>query len=192
MATGFENMISFPDRFNATVRRGLTLAASDMTASIISRVFETGEDTNNQTITNQKRQAPGPGYSDKGYFTSLDKFVKKPSGKKVSKGGFVSLPDGYKEFRRLSGRQTAYIDLDYTGSLRNAFTFRLKSNGFEVGFLGDANPSRGGTAAKGNLSAVEKSILAEDRNGGPIFHPTQEEITVAFEVIKDELDAGLS
>lgn len=47
--------------------------------------------------------------------------VKKTSGGGMTERTSMYLPQGYKEFRQIQGRQTEFVDLDYSGSLNKAY-----------------------------------------------------------------------
>lgn len=106
----------------------------ELQANYIQRVFVQGLDSNNSELGN---------YSEKPNYFSKEQFVRKsafkPQGQKgfkgerikeVSPGQFkvvksevktMYLKQGYKELRQIQARPTDKVNLDYSGSLKNAY-----------------------------------------------------------------------
>lgn len=137
-------------------------AASAMTANIINRNTNRGENTDGS-----KRD----GYSKKPIYAGRDKFITKsfsPSGKTGS--GNLSngkqrktqyFPGGYEQLRSVQGRRTDIKNYEYTGDTINAFGFGKNEKGVAIGFR--------------NEKAAEIRKGLEERNGRA-FPPSAIEI----------------
>lgn len=149
--------------------RTVALKASTALALMLRRVFVLGKDAKGTPIL-------GGSYSRKPYYAHVDQFIRKPS-IKPSKGGFISLPGGYEQFRQLSGRRTDIVDLDYTSALRQSLRFRITPRGFVLeivgGGAGESIPDSGRRA-----TSVEKADYAESAHGSDIFILSDEEINL--------------
>ena len=171
MAQGFEQVIAYPEQVRQRTQEAFAIAKTSALALIKERIFDKGLDANLSEIKNVKRDNPGTGYSDKAYFALLKDFVNKGSvpNRFVSKTGkSVQLPKGYESFRQFSGRQTNFVDLNYSGVLFNSVLCEQTQEGFKVGIIG----GRGGDS----VSAVEKAEFADSRNGSKVFAAAQREV----------------
>lgn len=110
-------------------------AASGMTANIINRNTQRGENTDGS-----KRGD----YSTKPMYANKKQFVKqgfRPQGKN-SAGDFnngnkrqsMYLPNGYKQLRDIQGRRTDIKNYDYSGDLFSSFGFAKNDKGVAIGF----------------------------------------------------------
>jgi hypothetical protein len=68
--------------------------------------------------------------------------------------GAIFFPEGYKGIRKADGRQTAKVDLRYTGQMQNDFQVIILPEGFNLGFL----TSNNGAKMRGNESRFGKKI----------------------------------
>lgn len=83
------------------------------------------------------------------------------------------LSGGYKEFRRLLGRDTSKVNLNLTGDLFRAVVSGKTAKGAAVGM--------------NSPGQIEKALGNEARFKKRIFEPSEEERTDAEEVLTDEL-----
>lgn len=172
----YEALISQLTGISKLSQKGLTLAASSLLADIQERVHERGRDTDGGEIKNITRKDPGTGYSKRPYFADINALPNKSNAPSASKGGFIQTPKGYESFRAFAGRQTNFVDLDLTSSLRNSMVFEVDEDTIRIGFIG------GGESTQGGATAIEKAKFAEIRNGAPIFQASQKEIDEALAV----------
>lgn len=96
----------------------------ELQANFLKRVFVDGEDSNNQQLGE---------YSEKPKYFSKEQFVRKSAFKGQGKDGSTTfkvvtrprksmyLPQGYKQLRQIQARPTEKVNLDYSGSLKNAY-----------------------------------------------------------------------
>lgn len=97
---------------------------TELQANFIQRVFVEGEDSNNQLLGT---------YSEKPNYYTKEQFVRKSAFKGQGKDGSTTfkvvtrsrksmyLPQGYKQLRQIQARPTDKVNLDYSGSLKNAY-----------------------------------------------------------------------
>ena len=140
------------------------IAGANLHQAQIVRVPARGKATDGSQI--------GNGYSDKAYFTSIDRFVSRGGIPKenISKNKkWVQLPEGYKSFREYSGRQTRYVDLDYTSLMRQSYRMLPVSDGFELFYDGATNAQSKG------VTPIQKMRYAETNFGKEIISMSREE-----------------
>lgn len=175
----FSNVSGLGGELFAKMQRGIAIAANNAKAAADIRVFDQGLDSEGNRI----QSTNGTRYSEKPFFALRKDFITLNSeGQKnlSSTGKSVQLPEGYKSFRKFSGRKTDRIYLDYSGILRKSYKVRVTEEGFQTGYFG------GGESDDNGVTAAEKMAYAESRNGAPIIDPTEEEIDF---MVKDIADA---
>lgn len=74
------------------------------------------------------------------------------------------LPGGYRELRQIQGRQTSYVNLDYTGSLRTSLETSVQNNSVVLGIVSGSDSDN-----------IAKRYGLEARYGKPIFSVSREE-----------------
>lgn len=96
----------------------------ELQGDFLQRVFVQGLDSNNSELGT---------YSEKPNYYSKEQFVRKSSFKAQGKNGDTAfkvvtrprktmyLPQGYKQLREVQARPTDKVNLDYSGSLKNAY-----------------------------------------------------------------------
>lgn len=168
----FSEILNYADSLPERLQKGLAIAGNNLLSQQLARIHEDGLDSSGNKIGD---------YSTKPYFTSADRFVNK-SGIPADQRGkkWVQLPEGYKSFRQYSGRQTAYIDLDYSGVMRQSYRVEVENLAFKLGYFG-------GSGSTDGVTASEKMAYAEKRNGSAIAAPTKEEEAGIIEDILTEL-----
>ena len=138
-------------------------------SSIKRRVFNDGLSTDGGKIGDYSTK---PIYVNKDGYTGLPNRFK-PVGKTRS-GNFKNgnerkskyYSGGYKEFRNDVGRQTSYVDLELTSSMRLAFVTGRTGKGYAVGFI--------------NREQSQKAVGNEKRFGKLIFSPNRDEVNKAI------------
>ena len=122
------------DRLDAqAVDVAVVQSMTELQADFIQRVFVDGKDSDGQLLGT---------YSEKPNYFSKEKFVRKSAFKAQGKNGDTAfkvvtrqrktmyLPQGYKQLREVQARPTDHVNLDYSGSLKNAY--RVFKFGSEV------------------------------------------------------------
>lgn len=80
----------------------------------------------------------------------------------------VLLDGGYKKVRELSGRQTAKVDLNFTGKLSKEFGIDMRESDYVLGFT--------------TQDATQKAEGLEDRNGSDIWGVTTDDEKLINEI----------
>jgi len=176
MANGFSDLSNFRKKLDIGLIRGSGIAASTLVAKQLERIHEDGIATDGSKIGD---------YSDKPYFTSSDKFVSTggiPKDKISKNKKWVQLPEGYKSFRKYSGRQTDFKDLDYSSSLRQAYLYQLTEKGFVTFYAGGES---GDEATPINKMRWNESIAKKE-----IISPSDEEVDLVVNIISDHIFDG--
>ena len=99
------------------------VAAKAGEAALKRRIFNDGKATYGSQIGNYSTNAAS---YNRSAFAVKSKF--KPAAGRET----VYIADGYAGLRRLNGRQSAYVDLSYTGSLMRAIVTRVSAAGYVV------------------------------------------------------------
>ncbi len=156
--------------------RILIAGANEMLASLKDRIFDEGKDTAEGQISSRYRW-------QKKKYTREDFEGVKGSGFRANttvkeKGSSTPVPamfieDGYEGFRKLAGRQTEYVDLELTGSLRN--NIRVGKDGDKVVI--------GLTSAKES----EKRKKLEKLYKKDIFKPSKQDTLAAQKAMLKEI-----
>ena len=129
-------------------REQLTLtAAKAAEAALKERVFNNGQAADGSRIGTYSTELGRYGASA---FAVKSKFKPNPNRRTVT------LPDGYAELRSLNGRQTGYVDLQYTGSLLLSIKTTATGDGHAVAIMND----REAAIADGNEKRFGKTIFA--------------------------------
>lgn len=158
------NILNRIEAIEASLSNAHAIAGSNLLVDQIVRIHQRGEASDGTKL--------GNGYSEKAYFTSLDRFISKGGIPKenISKNNkWVQLPEGYKSFREYSGRQTAYVDLDYTSLMRQSYRMRPTESGFELFYDGATNPQSKG------VTPIQKMRYAEANFGKKIVSMSEDE-----------------
>jgi hypothetical protein len=109
----------------------------------------------------------------------------KPAGKngqanfkngKAKKTKYLAL--GYQQLRELTGRQSDYVDLNFSGSMQGALQFGIRAGIAVVGFV--------------NEEAAEIMAQNEQRFGKDILTVTEEEQAAGAQAARAELEAILN
>ena len=163
----------------------LKVAASTVHQKMADRVFGQGKDASGGAIN-------GGEYSTKPMYVSTSKMAKEvqakgKTGKSKKKNGepYKSkyFEGGYKQFRKETGRArqpegiTDFVNLRYTGQMERDFDIAADGKKYVSGF--------------GNSTNAKKADGNEIRNGGPIFAPTKQEISLFGDVFNFEINKRL-
>jgi hypothetical protein len=155
--------------------RILIAGANEMLASLKDRIFDEGKDTKEAQIAARYRW-------QKRKYTREDF-------KGVKGGGFVAntkvtidgkqtdamfIKEAYVGFRKLAGRQTEYVDLELTGSLRNSIRVGTQGDKVVIGIT-SLNESK-------KRKKLEDDIYKKD-----IFKPSNSDTNAAREAIIKEI-----
>ena len=124
------------------------VAAKAAEATLKERVFNNGLDVNGARIGTYSTNPSSFGVSA---FAVKSKFKPNPNRRSV----FV--PDGYSGLRQLNGRQNAYVDLQYTGSLIRSIV--VQSVGNQLHALVFQNDEEE-TIGRANEERFDKTIFA--------------------------------
>lgn len=175
----FSEVFKLIDDLQIAAQRGAIAGGLDLIDATLIRVHERGEATDGSKLS---------GYSDKPYFTSLAAFVNKsgiPSDLVSENKKWVQLPEGYKSFRKFSGRQIKYKSLRYTGLMEKSYNLLPKAGnaGFQTGFIGDSQ-----RVDENGVTAGQKMGFAESREGKAIINPNDAELDLVMRAILLEID----
>lgn len=160
----FSRAFALVGRIKEAIGNAHIVAGANLVASQVQRIHERGEATDGSQIGT---------YSEAAYFTSINRFVSEggiPKDKISKNGRWVKLPEGYTSFRQYSGRQTNYVDLDYTSLLRQSYRFAPTVSGFQTGYDGKTNRESAG------VTPIEKMRYAEKNFGKKIISPSDQEV----------------
>lgn len=166
---GTEGLQQYFNDTLAILDAAIVVAGEGLTGDVANRVHVDGQATDGGKI--------GAGYSTKPFFALTRNFAKRgyPGALVSSTGISVRLPNGYKDFREFSGRQTGFVDLKYSGHLQTSYRFVKDGKGaYAVGFIGAQSADFQGVTAK------EKAGYLENLYGKEIFTPTTKEIDNFF------------
>lgn len=156
---------------------------ADVQAAMAKRIFEEGTGGAGQKLGT---------YSTKPMYATKKQFVKsgafKPQGKAGGKSTFKNkrprksmyLPQGYKQLKQVQGMQSNYVNLQYSGALKQAFEGKLQRNAQQVtiGLVGKQN---------------DKKLMAlKAKYGTGIFKATPAERKLAAEALKKKILQTLS
>lgn len=162
-----------------TARRVSTAAALTMLAKMKQRIFRLGLDSSNSQIGSYSID---PFYQNPNKLVGVPTGSVKPAGKNglgIFKNGNPKktkyLAQGYKELRELVGRQSDYVDLNFSGSLQLSMQVGFRGNVAVFGFI--------------NEEGVDKMEQNEARFGTIISEPTQEELELSRKAAANELIA---
>lgn len=163
-------------KLERNLKRGLRIAGANLLAAQSARIHERGQASDGSKLSP---------YSTTPYYTSLESVINKARVPKklVSKNKkWVQLPQGYKSLRKFAGRQTGFKDLDYSGLLRQAYTFEVEDKTYTVRF-GYA----GGKTGRDGITPYQKMKFNEEREGKDIVAPSEEELDNFFTDIMNEV-----
>jgi hypothetical protein len=143
-----------------TIKKRVTIVAAKSTeADYKERIFVDGKDSKGGNIG---KYSTKPLYASKSNLKGLPKSKFKPkgkNGKSVFKNGkkkkTTYLKAGYKEFRDRSGRQSAKVDLNLTGSTFNSIQLDSDKDTIFLGFTSKENE----LIMEGNEKRFSKSII---------------------------------
>lgn len=100
--------------------------------------------------------------------------------------------------RQRGGRQTAKVDLEWTGTLRRSLVVGTENDKVTMGFVENNEPktsTKGGVVRVKGLSdftTTENAIQQEKNFGKDIFAPTTEEIDKSQDIFVDELTDAIN
>ena len=164
-----------------TAKRISAAAAFRVIADLKRRIFNNGLATDGSTIG---QYSTTPFYQNPNNLVGVPKSAVKPQGKNglaTFKNGNQKktryLASGYKELRDLTGRQSEYVDLSFSGSM---------AQNIQVGFSGELAVVRFTDAAE-----AEKMAQNEEHFGKEIIQPSQDEIENGEKAARFELFAIL-
>lgn len=174
------SLISFAESLPRIVQQSNAVAALEARRLLDERIFERGETCTGDKIGD---------YSTKETLVGQSSFLTKKGaervlGSKRKRGNLqwvtidgkrlAKLPGGYAVIRDADGRQTSFVDLFYSGNLRNDLSAVPTQQGFEVGFF--------------SKESTKKADGAESnpRLNGPIFCLSEPEIN---SIIQTQLSA---
>jgi len=151
-------------------------AANELYGDLLIRIFEKGHATNDAKIGNYKKYD---------FYASVNDFARRaqfrPNGGKSNNPNNTTFytPKGWAGVREANGRQTGFIDLDYTGSLKIAIKLiRDTDDKIRVSIV--------------SAEEVRKSYSLEKTLKKDIFTPTFEEkakyLRIFEESVKKSLD----
>lgn len=113
----------------------------------------------------------------------------------ASEGGKIGLYEqSTQRARKRGGRQTAYVDLEMTGTLRRSISTGVSEGKVVLGMQDQNEPKisieNGRVKIKGtsSFSTVENAILQEKNFNTEIFAPSKEELTRGEKTVIKELD----
>lgn len=155
-------------------------AGANLLKEQIARIHERGEASDGSQIGT---------YSEAAYFTSIDSFVNKsgiPDDEISKNGKWVQLPEGYKSFRDFSGRQTRFVDLDYTSLMRQSYQVDILPDGFQLFYLGTTNEQSKG------VTPIQKLRYAENNFGKDIIAPSLDEVQVVVDTYTRAISKALT
>jgi hypothetical protein len=162
-----------------TARRVSTAAALTMLAKLKQRVFRLGLDSSDNPIGSY---STGPFYQNPTKLVGVPAGGVKPQGKNglsIFKNGKPKktryLNQGYKELRELVGRQSDYVDLNFSGSLQLSMQVGFRGNVAVFGFT--------------NQEGIDKMEQNEIRFSTTISEPTEEELELSRRAAANELIA---
>lgn len=139
----------------------LALLAQTMIQSIKTRVFEHGTTTDGQLMEAYSTKPASYLRSD---FDNKSAFT-------AGRGKSMFLPQGYRQLRQIQGKQVSFINLDYTGKMKDALKTQTSGNTVKVLF---STKRAKGLAAQHELRF------------GPIFSASEQEreaLTQAIEPV---------
>lgn len=102
----------------------LALPAQAMLEGIKDRVFGHGATTDGQLMeaySTKPTSFQRSDFDDKGAFTA-------------GKGKSMFLPQGYRQLRQIQGKEVGYINLDYTGKMKNDLKTQSSGNAVKILF----------------------------------------------------------
>lgn len=158
LSRAIKNIRGFRQRLPQIAQEANLKAANELYVDLLIRIFEKGRATNGTAIG---------GYKKYDFYASIDDFARRSSfnpnggksGKKTNKTFFT--PDGWGGIRKANQRQTEFVDLDYTGSLRTALKLVNIGGVVRLVIVG--------------ADEIEKSYNNERQRQKDIFAPSMEE-----------------
>ena len=140
-----------------------TVGISEMLGLMKNRIFKDGLDSSNNKIGS---------YSSKEATFSPSRFFKKKPAKAMK------FDNGYKGLREYLGRQTNFVDLNFSGSLKDAVKSFRKGDNFYISIMDNSNDT---------TSEVLKAEGNEDRFNKTIFESTEKERKAAQEIVSNQI-----
>lgn len=174
--------LSFIVGSDETARRVSIAASIRVLGAMKRRIFTDGLATDGSQIGT---------YSTNAFYQNPNKLIGvaasgvKPAGKnglstfkngKQKKTKYLAL--GYQQLRELTGRQSDYVDLNFSGSTQGALQFGLRGDLAVIGFV--------------NQEAAEIIAKNEERFGKDIITPSEEERLAGSQAARAELEAILN
>lgn len=128
----------------------LALPAQTMLESIKTRVFEHGTTTDGQLM---EAYSTKPASFQRSDFDNKSSFT-------AGRGKSMFLPQGYRQLREIQGKQVNFINLDYTGKMKDALQIKSTKNTVTILFT---------TRRSGGLAAQH------EKRFGPVFSASEQE-----------------
>lgn len=155
---------AFARSFPALLDRVGIVAFKRLEAFYKRRIFNEGKTT-----------AGGPigTYSDNPISVKREAFIQKNKFKGTGRGSTMYLPGGYKQLREIQGRESEYVNLDYTGSLRRSIQTGRIGGRLALGFTDEER------------FAVAQEL--EERFNAAIFSVSVEEDAAAQVAVTNEI-----
>lgn len=167
----------------ATIEKGITLAAIDVEASVKQRVFGKGKDARGNSIGEYSTrpfylnlaghqgatgsQVKNTRIKGRGQTSNRQKF----KNQNARKGRFLA--GGYAQYRREVGRQSEYVDLYLTGGLSQSINTGIRTRRATVAIMTD--------------KYQERAAKLEDKYGKDIFVASKAEHDRAMKIMDSVL-----
>lgn len=190
-ASKIQSMINDTKLFDDPVRIGATTTMAQMGARIFDRGAKTDETPIKRKDGKYQNYSTLPLYVSKKQSSKIGA-PKGKTGKSKFKDGKAHtsryLPEGYKEFRKILGRQTGVVDFKLTGELRLDFSNGQVNNPKPIPL-----PFSGGNAY---AILLRKEINQDKREGleekyGKVFTPSLEEKAIFIHTAQFEFNQRL-
>lgn len=144
--------------------RVIIVAATKLVSSINRRIIRQGLKTDGTKIGK---------YSETPFYAGPKAFIVKSKNKKTGKTGkskfkngkshkTMYLETGYKQLREVQGRESSFVNLEYTGSMMNDYKVGRDGNDIVVGFT--------------NIEESKKRKANDERFDGPIFAASRDDM----------------
>lgn len=136
-----ESLLLFAEGLTDRLDQANAIAATSARALTLERIFVNGEDCTGSKIGEYSTKETLIGRSSFLTQAGANKFLGSPTKRKnlewvtINGKRLAKLPGGYKNIRDADGRQTAFVDLSYSGNMRSDWQSIQTLNGFDIGWL---------------------------------------------------------